>query len=200
MEATPTKSWTLAQLGEYVLAHGKKSAHDAWLVGRALIVAKEHHPKAYVAWLKSLKMATATAYRYMEVARKFDEGAIQGMTLWEAYAVLDEGKAGKGKGKKSKGKKTPRYYTNHVASVSKLVESRGFEKWGDKDRATFLAAVAKLVAMATAAGIVPATQPAPVAEPGLPPVSHPFLNPAVIHAALMPAPVEGERVPVGVLR
>lgn len=162
-----------------------------------MLVAKDGHPNAYVKWLKSLKMSVATAYRYMAVAQKFDETAIKSMTLWEAYEAIDGAKSGKGRGKKAGKGKSPAYYTNHVTSVAKLVETRAWEKWTEKERATFLASLSKLMAMVEKVGIVPAAkQPAPAV---IPPSSSPFINPAVVHAAVMSsAPVEGAGVLAGV--
>jgi hypothetical protein len=100
LNATPDKSWSLDQLGEYCRTAKRKMAVIVWRVGRALLLAKSQYGKYgdWGPWLKRYcsDWSRASISRYMSLAKKTTEDQLVGIGVTDAYklAGIRTGKSG----------------------------------------------------------------------------------------------------------
>jgi hypothetical protein len=90
---TPREDWTLDQLGQYAQQVAKRTAHDAWKLGRAYSIAKQKakaEGKKIGAWRKEWIpfVSQPTLSRYEAVGRLAEEDVL-GKGLAEVYRLLD---------------------------------------------------------------------------------------------------------------
>ena len=89
---TPGDDWTLNQLGEFAQKIAKRTAHDAWLLGRAFAIAKAKAKaeglkieKWRKEWLPVFSQPTLSRY---EAVATLTEDEVVGKRLAEVYRLL----------------------------------------------------------------------------------------------------------------
>ena len=71
----PDGTWQLPVLAAFVVAACRRSGEDAWMIGKAVLVARDKH-KQERDWLRWLRedvrvLARSTAYRYIDICLNF---------------------------------------------------------------------------------------------------------------------------------
>lgn len=89
---SPCEDWTLDELGQFAQRIAKRTAHDAWLLGRAYTIAKQKaktEGKKIETWQKEWLpfLSQPTLSRY-EAVSKLPEEEVTGKRLTEAYRHL----------------------------------------------------------------------------------------------------------------
>lgn len=86
----PDESWDLDRLAEFCKATLRRTATDAFRLGKALSLSrdKQKEDRNWLTWLKGIPMPKSTAYRYMDLAAKFTPTQIKNLTLSDAYRIL----------------------------------------------------------------------------------------------------------------
>lgn len=92
LNQNPHEDWTLDELGQFAQQIAKRSAHDAWLLGRAYGIAKakaKAEGKKIEAWRKEWLpfLSQPTLSRYEAVA-KLPEDEVKGKGLTEVYRLI----------------------------------------------------------------------------------------------------------------
>lgn len=89
---TPREDWSLDQLGQFAQQIAKRTAHNAWLIGRAYTFAKQKakaEGRKIEAWQKEWLpfLSQPTLSRY-EAVSKLAEEEVTGKQLTEVYRLL----------------------------------------------------------------------------------------------------------------
>ena len=71
--AIPDESWDLSRLTEFITVALRRTAEDAWLIGKALDLAQPQHTKNrdWLQWLQEIGISKSTAYRYLDLCRSY---------------------------------------------------------------------------------------------------------------------------------
>jgi hypothetical protein len=89
----PASTWNLDQIAKFVNHLARRRAVDAWQIGTALNFAKEQQKgdKDFVAWLQAkVPFSTASAYRYMRLAKRLSQAECEDRDLNYVYHVIEQ--------------------------------------------------------------------------------------------------------------
>lgn len=89
---SPREDWTLEELGQFAQQVAKRTAHDAWLLGRAYAIAKakaKAEGQKIEAWRKEWVpfLSQPTLSRY-EAVSKLPEDGVKGKGLTDVYRLI----------------------------------------------------------------------------------------------------------------
>lgn len=85
----PGDEWSLEQLGQFCRLRRDRIAIDAWLIGKALTLAKQMSRRRFGAWLNEQGYSASTACRYMRLYRSYESpDQVAGRGLVESLEEL----------------------------------------------------------------------------------------------------------------
>jgi len=105
--ATPTDSWNLEELAEFVIFNIRKTATLVWQIGKALSIAQARLTKTggFLKWLRGVGITKSTAYRYLDIYNAYTGSAVlEGMSVTDAQRLIQTTAA---KDEKSEGDDKP---------------------------------------------------------------------------------------------
>ena len=88
----PNETWNLDRLAAFVRRRLRRTAKDAWLIGKALDLAHKQltEEREWLRWLKKIGMAKSSAYRFLDLSRGYTLEDIQARPRAAVDRLLDE--------------------------------------------------------------------------------------------------------------
>lgn len=86
----PDDSWNLSRLAKFCRDLIRRSAIDAWYIGKAVSIARDKHKVEHdwLAWIKAeVEMSQRSAYRYIEIHRQLDFSELPNLSLNDAHKL-----------------------------------------------------------------------------------------------------------------
>ncbi len=91
-EAMPDDSWDLPVLAEFIAHTARRNGRDAWVIGKALYIARAKHTRDrdWLQWLRKdvPEISKSTAYRYIDVHKSFSWEQVHDTPLSVLYQLM----------------------------------------------------------------------------------------------------------------